>query len=60
MPVCSRECQRQDHATHIEIHLAFVENKYIQTNPAIVSLIVSHVLQHVSLLAQGQAEQELQ
>ena len=50
----------QDHATHIEIHLAFVENKYIQTNPAIVSLIDSHVLQHVSLLAQGQAEQELQ
>ena len=50
----------QDHATHIEIHLAFVENKYVQANPATVSMIVSHVLQHVSLLAQGQAEQELQ
>ena len=50
----------QDHATHTEIHLAFVENKYVQANPATVSMIVSHVLQHVSLLAQGQAEQELQ
>ena len=49
----------QDHATHIEVHLAFLENKYVQANPATVSLMVSHVLQHVSLMAQMQAEQEL-
>ena len=50
----------QDHATHIEIHLAFIENKYVQANPAVVTAVISHVLQHVSFLAQGQAEQELQ
>ena len=50
----------QDHATHIEIHLAFIENKYVQANPATVTAVISHVLQHVSFLAQGQAEQELQ
>lgn len=50
----------QDHGTHIEIHLAFLENKYVQANPMAVNAIVSHVLQHVSLMAQGQAEQELQ
>ena len=49
----------QDHATHIEVHLTFLENKYVQANPATVSLMVSHVLQHVSLMAQMQAEQEL-
>jgi len=49
----------QDHATHIEVHLAFLENKYAQANPATVSLMISHVLQHVSLMAQMQAEQEL-
>jgi len=50
----------QDHGTHIEIHLAFLENKYVQANPMAVNAIVSHVLQHVSLMAQMQAEQELQ
>ena len=50
----------QDHGTHIEIHLAFLDNKYVQANPMAVNAIVSHVLQHVSLMAQGQAEQELQ
>jgi hypothetical protein len=50
----------QDHATHIEVHLAFLENKYVQANPMAVNAIVSHVLQHVSLMAQMQAEQELQ
>ena len=50
----------QDHGTHIEIHLAFLENKYVQSTPMAVNAIVSHVLQHVSLMAQGQAEQELQ
>ena len=50
----------QDHQVHIETHLAFLQNDYVQTNPITVGLLVSHILEHVSFMAQMQAEQQLQ
>lgn len=50
----------QDHQVHIETHLAFLQNDYVQTNPVTVGLLVSHILEHVSFMAQMQAEQQLQ
>ena len=50
----------QDHQVHIETHLAFLQNDYVQTNPVTVGLLVSHILEHISFMAQMQAEQELQ
>ena len=50
----------QDHQVHIETHLAFLQNDYVQTNPITVGLLVSHILEHISFMAQMQAEQELQ
>jgi hypothetical protein len=50
----------QDHQVHIETHLAFLQNDYVQTNPVTIGLLVSHILEHVSFMAQMQAEQQLQ
>ena len=50
----------QEHQVHIETHLAFLENEYVQTNPITVGLLVSHILEHISFMAQMQAEQQLQ
>jgi len=50
----------QNHQVHIETHLAFLQNDYVQTNPVTVGLLVSHILEHISFMAQMQAEQELQ
>ena len=50
----------QDHQVHIETHLAFLQNDYVQTNPVTVGLLVSHILEHISFMAQMQAEQQLQ
>ena len=50
----------QEHQVHIETHLAFLQNDYVQTNPITVGLLVSHILEHISFMAQMQAEQQLQ
>ena len=47
----------QDHQTHIEVHLTFLDNDFVKSNPAAVQGLVSHILQHVSLMAQNEAQE---
>ena len=47
----------QDHQTHIEVHLTFLDNDFVKSNPVAVQGLVSHILQHVSLMAQNEAQE---
>ena len=44
----------QDHLAHIQTHLTFMKLPLIQTSPAVYGVLLSHVLEHLSLAAQQQ------
>jgi hypothetical protein len=44
----------QDHVAHMQAHMAFIKLPLIQTSPAVYGVLLSHVLEHLSLAAQQQ------
>lgn len=42
----------QDHLAHMQTHMAFIKLPLIQTSPAVYGVLLSHVLEHLSLAAQ--------
>ena len=44
----------QDHLAHIQTHMTFMKLPLIQTSPAVYGILLSHVLEHLSLAAQQQ------
>jgi len=51
---------QQDHDAHIKTHLVLLELAVLQSAPPVLAALFSHVLQHVSLKAREQVDQELQ
>ena len=49
----------QPHMVHIEVHLSFLETGIPMANPMALSMLVSHIFQHVSLEAQNLADQQM-
>ena len=50
----------QDHLAHIQTHLAFIKLPLIQMSPAVYGVLLSHVLEHLSLAAQQQVVLQMQ
>jgi hypothetical protein len=50
----------QDHLAHIQTHLTFIKLPLIQTSPAVYGVLLSHVLEHLSLAAQQQVVLQMQ
>ena len=50
----------QDHLAHIQTHLTFMKLPLIQTSPAVYGVLLSHVLEHLSLAAQQQVVLQMQ
>jgi len=44
----------QDHLAHIQAHVMFMKMPLLQMSPAVYGLLLSHVLEHLSLAAQQQ------
>ena len=44
----------QDHLAHLATHLAFMKLPIVQTSPAVYGVLLSHMLEHLSLAAQQQ------
>lgn len=50
----------QDHQAHITAHVQFYMLPLIQVSPQVQGVLLSHIFEHISLLAQQQAMQQLQ
>ena len=50
----------QDHIAHIQSHLTFMGLPLLQTSPAVYGVLLSHVLEHLSLAAQQQVVLQMQ
>ena len=49
----------QDHESHIEIHLAFMQIPLVQASPVVLGTFYSHLSEHVSMLARQMAMEEV-
>ena len=47
----------QDHKAHMEAHLAIMSTPVVQSNPMAMSAIQGHIMDHIGLLAEAQAQQ---
>ena len=50
----------QDHASHVMAHAQFYMLPLIQASPQVQGVLLSHIFEHLSLLAQQQAMQQIQ
>jgi hypothetical protein len=50
----------QDHIAHIQTHTAFMRLPLLQASPAVYGVLLSHVLEHLSLAAQQQVVIQMQ
>jgi hypothetical protein len=50
----------QDHMAHIQTHITFMLTPLIQMSPAVYGVLMSHVLEHLSLAAQQQVVIQMQ
>ena len=50
----------QDHAAHIQAHLQFYMLPLIQASPQVQGVLLSHIFEHISLLAQQQVMAQMQ
>jgi hypothetical protein len=50
----------QDHLAHIQAHVMFMKMPLLQMSPAVYGLLLSHVLEHLSLAAQQQVVLNMQ
>ena len=49
----------QDHQAHIEAHMAILSTPATELNPAAVLSLQGHIQEHIGLLAEAQAQQEV-
>jgi hypothetical protein len=50
----------QDHLAHMQAHVSFMMMPLLQASPAVYGLLLSHVLEHLSLAAQQQIVLQMQ
>lgn len=50
----------QDHLAHIETHLMFMQLPLVQMSPPVYGVLMSHILEHLSLAAQQQVVLQMQ
>lgn len=50
----------QDHLAHMQAHVTFMLSPLIQMSPAVYGVLMSHVLEHLSLAAQQQVVLQMQ
>ncbi len=50
----------QNHDAHIEIHIMALQLPLVQASPPVMGVLISHIMEHVSLLAREQAVVEVQ
>ena len=50
---------QQDHRAHISTHIAFMQTPIMQTQPILVSALQKHIFEHLTMLAQQMAEQQV-
>ena len=49
----------QDHESHIETHMAVMSTPAMELNPQSIVALQGHIQEHIGLLAEGQAQQEI-
>lgn len=49
----------QNHETHIDIHIMFMKSPLVATSPQVMGTFMSHIQEHVSMLAKKQAMDEV-
>ena len=49
----------QDHEAHIEAHMAVMSTPAMQLNPQAIVALQGHIQEHIGLLAEAQAQQEI-
>lgn len=49
----------QDHRAHIQAHLAIMSTPAMQINPNAIIMLQGHIQEHIGLLAEEQAQQEI-
>jgi hypothetical protein len=49
----------QDHESHIEAHMAVMSTPAMQLNPNAIMALQGHIQEHIGLLAEAQAQQEI-
>jgi hypothetical protein len=49
----------QDHEAHIEAHIAVMSSPAMQLNPQALVILQGHIQEHIGLLAEAQAQQEI-
>ena len=49
----------QDHESHIETHMAVMSTPAMELNPQAIVALQGHIQEHIGLLAEGQAQQEI-
>jgi len=50
---------QQDHEAHIEAHMAVMSTPAMQLNPNAIMALQGHIQEHIGLLAEAQAQQEV-
>lgn len=49
----------QDHNAHIAAHMAFAQSRVVKSAPAVYAVLLAHVYDHVALLSEAQAREQL-
>jgi hypothetical protein len=52
--------EQQSHEAHVKAHIALLQTPPVQLNPQVMSLVYSHIMQHIRFLAQQQVVQGAQ
>ena len=50
---------QQDHRAHISTHVAFMQTPIMQTQPILVAALQKHVFEHLTMMAQQMAQQQV-
>ena len=50
---------QQDHQAHMSAHLAMMSTPAVQVNPAAIAALQGHIQEHIGLLAEQRAQQEI-
>lgn len=48
----------QDHMSHIAAHMAFIQTPIVQTSPPVYGVLIAHVMEHITLAAATQVDQQ--
>ena len=51
--------RQQDHQSHIDAHRTFMSSVLVRANPQATTILQAHIMEHISLLARGIVEAEI-